>query len=187
MSQSPPSPATPPRPLRLAIAVVDRTTDALTFVGLVAMVIVISWQVFARFFLGFTPGWASEVALLLLCWLAFLAIAKGIRERSHVAVGLVVDRLPRGARSAAGGLVSVLTALFGLYLVVQGGQFTALMTQSTLPATGLPTAVQYAVMPVAGVLIVVYSVLALFGCIPTDAGASASDADTATPGEGDAR
>ncbi|TWH19920.1 TRAP transporter small permease [Prauserella rugosa] len=169
MSQSPPRSSGPNRALRLGIGVVDRTTDALTFIALVVMVLVISWQVFARFFLGFTPGWASEVALLLLCWLALLATAKGVRERSHIAVGLVVDRMPTRLRSAVARLAPLLMAVFGGYLLVKGGEFTYLMTGSTLPGTGLPTAVQYGALPVAGALILVYSVLQLFGMLPAEA------------------
>lgn len=169
MSQSPSRPAARPiRVLRLGLAAVDRTTDVLTLLGLVAMVLVVSWQVFARFVLGFTPGWASEAALLLLCWLAFLGIAKGIREHSHIAVGFVVDRFPRVLRAVTVRIAPVLMAVFGGYLVVQGGEFTRLMTSSTLPGTGLPTSVQYAAMPVAGVLIVIYSVLQIVGAIPVD-------------------
>ncbi|MBB3666334.1 MULTISPECIES: TRAP transporter small permease [Prauserella salsuginis group] len=180
----------PARALRLGLVVVDRTTDALTLLGLVAMVLVVSWQVFARFVLGFTPGWASEVALLLLCWLAFLGIAKGIREHSHIAVGFVVDRLPGILRAVAIRIAPALMAAFGGYLVIQGGEFTQLMMYSTLPATGLPTSVQYAAMPVAGVLIVVYSLLQLFGLIPLDPpdpGSDAGTAGSAPSGEGDDR
>lgn len=180
----------PARALRLGLAAADRTTDALTLLGLVAMVLVVSWQVFARFVLGFTPGWASELALLLLCWLAFLGIAKGIREHSHIAVGFVVDRLPRPVRGVAIRIAPALMAAFGCYLIVQGGEFTRLMMYSTLPGTGLPTSVQYAAMPVAGVLIAVYSVLQLFGRIPLDPPDPVPASDTpgsGRDGEGDDR
>ncbi|WP_245788616.1 TRAP transporter small permease [Amycolatopsis marina] len=127
-----------------------------------------TWQVFCRYVLGFTPVWASETALLLLGWVAFLGIAKGIREHSHIALGMLVDRLPRPLRLVTLRLAPLLMAVFGVYLIVQGGEFTQLMMSSTLPATGLPTSVQYAAMPVAGVLILLYSALQLFGLLPLD-------------------
>ncbi|WP_019813194.1 TRAP transporter small permease [Saccharomonospora saliphila] len=186
------------RVLRVGLAVVDRITDALALSALIAMILVISWQVFARYVLGFTPGWSSETALLLLCWLAFLGIAKGIRDHSHIAVGLVVDRLPALARQVAARVGPALMAAFGIYLIVQGGEFTSLMMNSTLPGTGLPTSVQYAAMPTAGVLITFYSALQVFGLLTPpgtdstgadhpDAVGGADRADEADPEEGRSR
>ncbi|NHD15923.1 MULTISPECIES: TRAP transporter small permease [unclassified Actinopolyspora] len=151
---------------RMTLRTLDGITDVLTTTALAAMVVVISWQVFCRFVLQFTPGWSSETALLLLAWLALLGIATGIRDHGHIALGVLVDRLPRPARVVIGRLAPALMVLFGIYLVQQGSEFTRLMASSTLPATGLPTSVRYAAMPVAGVLITCYSGLHLFGLLP---------------------
>jgi TRAP-type C4-dicarboxylate transport system permease small subunit len=51
---------------------------------------------------------------------------------------------------------------FGLFLVYQGWGFAILMSESTLPATKLPTSVQYLIIPIAGVMICAYAVLQLF-------------------------
>jgi TRAP-type C4-dicarboxylate transport system permease small subunit len=170
------------RVYRLCLSVVDRVTDTLTLVALVAMVVVVTWQVFCRYVLGFTPVWASETALLLLGWIAFLGIAKGIRDHSHIALGMLVDRLPKAVRLVVLRLAPLLMLVFGGYLIVQGGEFTQLMMSSTLPATGLPTSVQYAAMPVAGVLILLYSALQLFGLLPLDGAEDVSGQET-RPGE----
>lgn len=149
--------------IRRVLWVVDRLSDLLALVALSAMVLVVSWQVFGRYVLNSSPRWSSEVALVLLVWLGFLGIAIGARERSHIAVEFVVDRLPRPVGAVVGRLAPVLLLVFGLYLVVEGWSFTQLTMRSTLPSTGLPTAVQYAAMPVSGVLISIYGVLHVLG------------------------
>ncbi|MGJ7905477.1 TRAP transporter small permease [Actinopolyspora sp. H202] len=171
---------------RLALRTLDLVTDVLTTTALAAMVVVVSWQVFCRFVLQFTPAWASETALLLLAWMALLGIARGIRDRGHIALGVLVDRLPGAARAVIARLAPALMALFGIYLVVQGSEFTRLMASSTLPATGLPTSVRYAAMPVAGVLITCYSGLQLFGLLPGE-NTSAGPGDDAAGDSGDHR
>ncbi|MBB4935232.1 TRAP-type C4-dicarboxylate transport system permease small subunit [Lipingzhangella halophila] len=155
---------------------VDRTTDTLALTGLAAMVVVVSWQVFGRFVLSDSPPWAPETALVLLPWLGLLGVAIGVREHAHIGVTFVADRLPRRARTAVRWLTPALFLVFGIYLVVQGWQLTLLTMNSTLPATGLPTAVQYAPMPVAGVLVCVYSALQLLN-VETGRGALATPED----------
>lgn len=145
------------RAVRGAIRAVDIACDALTLSALVSMGSVLGWQVFARFALNASPRWASEVALLLLAWVGLLGIAIGIREHAHIAVSVVVDRLPERLQRLADHLGSLLMLLFGVYLVVQGTEFTRLMHSSTLPGSGLPNSLLYAAMPTAGVLICVYS------------------------------
>jgi TRAP-type C4-dicarboxylate transport system permease small subunit len=127
------------------------------------MVLVITWQVIGRYVLEASPRWSSEIALLLLAWLGFLGIAIGIRERSHIAVSLITAKLPPALSRPLGWLAHLLMAVFGGYLVVEGINFTEVIGQNTMPATGLPTSVQYAAMPVAGVLICVYALAQLFG------------------------
>lgn len=138
-------------------------TNALALSALAAIVAVITWTVFGRYVLQQSPGWGPEVALVLLGWIGFLGIAIGVREKGHIAVTFVVDRLPRTPRRLIGLLTPLTFLVFGAYLVVQGWDFTQSMMRNTLPATGLPTGVQYAAMPVSGVLISVYSVLHLVG------------------------
>jgi TRAP-type C4-dicarboxylate transport system permease small subunit len=142
---------------------VDILCDVLALSALVAMVVVVTWQVFGRYVLQASPRWSSEIALLLLAWLGLLGIAIGIRERSHIAVSLITDRLPSALSRSLGGLVYALMAAFGGYFVVEGIQLTEFASHNTMPATGLPTSVQYAAIPVSGILICVYALAHLFG------------------------
>lgn len=149
--------------IKRVLWVVDRLSDLLALFALCALVLVVSWQVFGRYVLNSSPRWSTEVALILLVWLGFLGIAIGARERSHIALEFVVDRLPGAVATVVRRLAPGLLLVFGLYLVFQGWSFTQLTMNSTLPSTGLPTAVQYAAMPVSGVLISIYGVLQLLG------------------------
>ncbi|MDT0300890.1 TRAP transporter small permease [Streptomonospora wellingtoniae] len=162
---------------RGVLRAVDRTTDTLALTALAAVVLVVTWQVFGRYVLQASPRWGSEVALILLAWVGYLGIAIGLREHTHIGVTFITDRLPRRLRTAAETLTPLAFLAFALYLVFQGWQFTVSTAGTTLPATGLPSSVQYAVMPVTGVLVAVYSVLQLLGVD--------TRRDTRPPGEED--
>ena len=171
-----------PAPSRLGrggLKLLDRTADTLALGALIAMVLVVSWQVFGRFVLQSSPRWTSEVSLLLIGWLGFLGIAIGIREGSHIAVGYFSDKLPDAFQPAIDRLGPLLMVIFGGYLVVQGWDFTQLMMANTMPATGLPRAWQYAAMPVSGVLVLLYGGMQLFGLETVrDIGTSDASSDT---------
>ncbi len=61
---------------------------------LAAMVIIIIFQVFSRQIFSYTPSWSEELSRVLFVWVAFLGIAYGFKEKLHIALGLVVDRMP---------------------------------------------------------------------------------------------
>ena len=103
------------RPYAVALAALD-VAAAWTIVGLVAvMVAVVSAQVFMRYALNSSVGWADEVSRLMFVWSIFLAIPLGIKVGAHIGVEMLTARVPALARellaraSAAAG-----AALMGL-------------------------------------------------------------------------
>jgi TRAP-type C4-dicarboxylate transport system permease small subunit len=141
----------------------DTVFEVLVLVCLVAVLFVVLWQVFARQVLGSTPGWTEETARILLVWIGFLMTALGFREGAHIALTFVVDQFPQGLRRIVEWLSPLLALLFGLYLIYQGIQFAAATRFATLPGTGLPRSVLYVVLPVAGLMICLYTILQVFG------------------------
>ena len=130
---------------------------------LAAMVLIVTWQVFSRTIFNTSPPWSEEVSRILMVWVAFLGISIGVRERVHIAVGMFVNRLPEGAQVWVQKLIYALLFAFGLYLIVQGWQFTLETSRATLPSTGWPRSVLYAVMPISGFMICVYTALQALG------------------------
>jgi TRAP-type C4-dicarboxylate transport system permease small subunit len=141
----------------------DSVFEALCLFCLTAVLFVVLWQIFGRQVLGNTPTWSEETARVLLVWIGFLMAALGFREGAHIAITFIVERFPRVLRRAVDWMVPLLTLLFGLYLIVQGAQFTADARFATLPGTGLPRSILYVVMPVAGFMICLYTVLQVLG------------------------
>lgn len=142
---------------------IDAAFEAFTVSCLVAVVFVLLWQVFGREILGSSPTWSEETARVLLVWIGFLAAALGFREGSHIAITFIVDRLPAPLRRGVEWSITGLVLLFGLYLIFQGSQFVADTRHATLPGTGLPRSVLYVAMPLAGFMIVLYTVLQIAG------------------------
>lgn len=144
-----------------AVARLSRLTSyAVVFAaaaGLIAMVAIIAWQVFSRYVLGSAPPWSEQAALVLMLWIALPAAAAGVREQFHIGMDFALGRLRGRVAKAARLSIHALVLLFGLALVVWGGELVARTWTHTLPALGLPRGAAYLVVPLSGVLIIAFS------------------------------
>jgi TRAP-type C4-dicarboxylate transport system permease small subunit len=94
----------------------DRALRGL-LVGIVAiMVAVVFAQVVARYGFNRSFGWADEIGRLAFVWSIFLGMAVAVRARGHIAIALLLDRLPRRGGPAARAAIALACA--GLSAVV---------------------------------------------------------------------
>ncbi|KQQ05787.1 MULTISPECIES: TRAP transporter small permease [unclassified Rathayibacter] len=172
MSETPPSGGAPESgsvPPPRAIVVLDRVRRGLDrvlgivcIVLFVALVAIVSWQVFTRQVLQNSAPWTQEAALYTFVVLALLGGALVFSERGHIAVEILVDKFARPAQRLVAVLVQVTIIFFALFVFVLGGSRIAEnawgQAVSTLPIT---VGQVYLALPVAGVLITVYSLIHL--------------------------
>jgi TRAP-type transport system small permease protein len=140
---------------------IDSIFENAALLALLSLVVIVTMQVFTRKLFNFVFFWSEEVTLLLLGWLAFMGIALGFRENIHMGMDSFTSHLPKAVNKVLDKVISLSIFAFGLYLVIQGWDFTVLMAESTLPATKLPSSAGYLVMPVTGIMICGYSILQL--------------------------
>ena len=94
----------------LGLAALD-VAAAWTIVALVTvMVAVVSAQVFMRYALNSSIGWADEISRLMFVWSIFLAIPLGIRLGAHIGIEMLTARLPAAARDVLARAVALLGA-----------------------------------------------------------------------------
>ncbi|MBZ5750691.1 MULTISPECIES: TRAP transporter small permease [Metabacillus] len=141
---------------------IDSVFEKFALVSLVGLVLIVTTQVMTRKLFNFVFFWSEEVTLLLLAWFALMAIAIGFRENIHLGIDSFTNLFSKIFNKVLDKIISLSIFAFGLYLVVQGWDFTVLMFDSTLPATKLPSSVTYIAMPITGVMICGYAVLQLF-------------------------
>ncbi|TMV15966.1 TRAP transporter small permease [Paenibacillus thermoaerophilus] len=127
------------------------------------MTIIVTLQVFTRKLFNFVFFWSEEVTILLLVWFSFLGIAIGFREQLHMAMDALTNKFPPAVNRILDKVIHAVTFLFGVYLIVYGWDFTKIMHESILPATGLPNSLTYVVMPITGVLTCFYAAIQFFG------------------------
>ncbi len=133
--------------------------------GLVAMTVIVGWQVFGRYALASSPSWTEGAALVLMIWYVMLAAAAGVYEGFHIRITLLEDLL--GARAAAARAVAhAIVAALGVVLLIYGAELCWLVRGTTVPALGISRALVYLPMPLAGLGMLVFAVLRLGGGHP---------------------
>lgn len=128
------------------------------------MVLDVTWQVVSRLVLRAPSSFTEELAGFLLIWIGLLGAAYCLRTGSHLGIDLLVARLRGRARRAALIAAHLLVAAFALSTLVIGGVLLvrlALRLHQISAAMGLPVGVVYLALPLAGLLMLVFSIDAI--------------------------
>lgn len=145
--------------------IIDYSDKVLEFAGstfLLAMIIIVSLQVFTRYFFKITPRWSEETTMILMIWFGFIGIAIGVKKDIHLSIEFLVNKFPEKIKKGFYVLDDVLVGIFGFTLLVYGAELVQKTGDSTLPATQLPTYVLYIMVPITGFMIVLYTIDKIF-------------------------
>lgn len=116
--------------------------------------------VFFRYFLNDALIWSEEVARYTMIWVSFLGASLAFRRGGHIAVEVVIDKLPRAARRAV-VLLGQLGILFFLSILAwYGWEMTGRVASQTSAALRISMSWPYLALPV-GAALMIYHVLVL--------------------------
>lgn len=149
-----------------APAVLERAREALYLiakiawivaaVGIFATMVIICYDVLARYVLSEPSEWVFQSASSGLLAIAFLALPYLYARDDHIAVDLVYDHLPRTVRLVSAWIVRVIAIVFGLVLAWYGLDLVRSASEAGLRTSGafsLPVSVVSAPMAVGGALL----------------------------------
>jgi TRAP-type C4-dicarboxylate transport system permease small subunit len=125
--------------------------------GLVAMTVVVFWQVVGRYVFNATPAWAEQVALFLMSWFIILGAATGVRERDHIGFEIGLAHAPRPVAFAMKLVTEVLVLGFGVAMVWYGIELAAGTWSAPMPILGIPQGWDYVPIAIGGGLIALFS------------------------------
>jgi TRAP-type C4-dicarboxylate transport system permease small subunit len=128
------------------------------------MVLAVTWQVVSRYVLSSPSSWTEEVARFLLIWIGMLGAAYAFRTRMHIGLDLLPAKLSGRSARRLQQLSAGIILLFAVTVLIAGGGNLVLLTwelRQTSAALGLPIAFVYSVIPLTGVLVVLYSLAAV--------------------------
>ncbi len=153
--------------VKTLIKIIDLVHIALvTFAKLliVGMVVIVFANVVLRY--AFNSGilWSEEVALLFAVWFIFISFGLGVKQKLHIVINLMPrEKISAGLNRALDVLNELTVIVVGVVMVWFGTILVQFTMTSIMPATKWPAGLLYAVLPIAGVSIIVEAVLHLAG------------------------
>ena len=108
--------------------VVERCNTALGMVsglGVLAMGIILSYEVVARYFFNAPTIWAQETATYLYMWTMLAAASYTLQEGKHVHVDLLIERASPRVRHLLAALTGAIGAVFCAVVAIQAYEMIA--------------------------------------------------------------
>ena len=129
---------------------------------LLVIVVLVTTQVILRKFFSSSLVWSEEVSLLLVVWMAFIAMAIGVAENLHISISLFFDKFPKFMQGWLIRINHVLVAIVGIIFIYYGSILAYYTRNSTLPTTKWPSLILYLMIPVSGIYILYFSITKLY-------------------------
>ncbi len=140
-------------------------------IGLVAMTVIVGWQVFCRYVLNDSPSWTEPGAVMLMSWFIFLGAAVGVRENNHMGFDVLLYFTPPGAKKWLRMISDFAILAFGAGMIWYGSKLVALTWSTILPALRISGAWDYVPVVAGGVLVVLFAlerIILRFSGAPVD-------------------
>ena len=147
--------------LQHTVNAVDNILKVLLTIMMALLVVDVTWQVLTRFILPQPSSFTEEVARFLLIWISLIGGAYAYRLNSHLGFDLFVSKMSVGKALFIQRLCCILVAVFAISVLIIGGSNLVSLTWSLgqhSPVLNVPMAGIYLVLPLSGLLFLLYSI-----------------------------
>jgi TRAP-type C4-dicarboxylate transport system permease small subunit len=147
------------------IAGIDLVLRRFLIILMALIVLAVTWQVFTRFIIQDPSSYTEELARFLLIWIGILGAAYALRTRAHLGIDLIAQRVGEKDRKRIQVTVYSTVIFFAFFVMVVGGirlvNITFSLNQISA-AMGIRMGYIYTVLPLSGILMIIYSLLLMF-------------------------
>ncbi len=142
----------------------DKALGSVLVFLMISIVVAVLWQVFSRYVLQSASSYTEEIARFLLIWIGILGAAYASGQQDHLAINILPPKLDEKNRIKLRVFINILVIAFSmLALIVGGGNLVYVnfeLGQSSA-ALGIPLGYVYLVLPLSGILIIIYKSIEL--------------------------
>lgn len=118
------------------------------------MFVVVGFNVFSRYVLNSSLGWADELARFIFIWVSFLGAVVAYHKNEHVGLDFVVNRVASKKVRQVLRLIGEVLVLLVLVCLVYYGWIVAMSATNVSPALYIPMWIVYIVVPLSGLFMV---------------------------------
>ncbi len=139
----------------------DKTDKVIiSFLGvlIVFLVVLTSVQVVMRYVFDSPLTWAGEFIGIVMIYFGLIGGAWGIKRGIHIALEVFVQKYFKSLKTAADILEVASYIAVGIFEIIYGIKIVILSRYEILPATGIKASYVYMAIPIAGAVMVFFSI-----------------------------
>lgn len=138
---------------------IDKVVEWFSIGLVIVMVLLVLWQIVARYLLNSPSSFSEALTRYLFVWLVLVTSTYAFGSRDHMYISALNDRLRGKTRTVVNLLIEILTILFAACVMVFGGSIIARMQMVSLDSSlHIPMGIVYAIIPICGVITVFYCI-----------------------------
>lgn len=139
--------------------ILDKITAVSSIVVFIAMVLMVTYQVIARYFFASPSSVTEALTRYSFVWLIIISATYMFGQREHICISIVRDKLPAKAKEIVNILIEAITIIFAGLVMIFGGFTISKMNLLQIDSIlNIPTGIIYSIIPICGVIIVFYSI-----------------------------
>lgn len=134
--------------------------EKLLMVMMLAIVLTVTWQVFSRFVLSDPSSFTEELSRYLLIWIGILGAAYAYKTKAHLGLDLFIEKMANANKKVTLIVIELVVMAFAVMVMIIGGFSLVSITlelKQTSAALGVQVGFVYAVIPLSGLLIIVFA------------------------------
>lgn len=131
---------------------------AITIFSFIAMVLMVTAQVYARFFTNSSLTWSEELSRYFMAYMIFFSAVLVARDKGHIRIDDFVSRLPAGTAKIVNAFSILLQMMFFCIVIWGSWRFFPTASMRTSPANGIPMHLIYLCVPIACGLMFLYCI-----------------------------
>lgn len=150
--------------------ILDQILKVVSVVLFIAMVLLTTYQVIARYVFK-SPSSISEVLTrYAFVWLIIVSATYVFGQRDHIAITFLRDKFKGMGRKIIDVAIECVIIIFSATIMVYGGFTVTRMNMLQYDSMlNIPTGIVYSIIPICGVLIILYSIYNIIQSVKTKA------------------
>ncbi len=140
---------------------IDRLITLWCMLLMSAMTIVVILSVFFRYVFSISYVWSEELITMLFIGASFFGCILAVKDKAHIVVDLVLEKLPPLGLKAANIAISLVNIFVQVVLIDASVVWIEMAGNSPTPGMRLPSYIFYSFLPITSAFIILYEILGI--------------------------
>jgi len=123
----------------------------------ISMFLTVTYNVFMRFVINQSVGWADELSRFLFIWTSFIGAVMAFKNDEHVGLSFMVDRIRSSAVKRAIAIFRQCLIFMLLGFITWYGYIASSTVMNVSPALSIPMSFIYLIVPACGGMMLILS------------------------------